>query len=444
MDHSKNAYTIGFAFAVILATFGPAWAQTTEPILRVEVGTHNAGIWDMALDSTNRILVTGSEDKTVRVWDISSRGELLRILRPAVGEGEEGHIFAVALSPDKRTVACGGRTGSPRQNDVCVYLFDRTTGALTRRLGGLPGFVHHLVYTSDGRFLVVAMGMGGGMARGSGIRIYRLPDYAFVAEDRDYGAFVKWVESDPTGSRVASASFDGFVRLYDLSGLTAGNASWARPISPVSKIRPPGGQRPCGLAFSPDGKRLAVGFLYNPKVNVLQVKGNSLEHAYSPDTTGVIEGQEIDLRTVTWSWDGRFLYGAGGYRVKGVRQVRKWADGGRGPYSDLPMEVNLPILRILPLRAGGIAYCSRDGAFGVLSEKGEVTALGPKAIPIYAANFKRFLLSPDGSGVQFAYERFGKAPAIFSVSERRLWDASSSFWASVKAGFTFQAPITWV
>jgi hypothetical protein len=128
--------------------------------------------------------------------------------------------------------------------------------------------------------------------------------------------------------------------------------------------------------------------------------------------------------------------------VKAVRQVRKWANGGRGPYSDLSMEVDLPILRILPLRAGGIAYCSREGAFGVLSDRGEVTPLGPKAIPIYAANLERFLLSPDGSGIQFAYERFGKSPAIFSVSERRLLDASSSFWASVKAGFTFQAPIT--
>jgi WD40 repeat protein len=193
-----------FLFATLMTVL-PAWSQTTEPILRLEVGTHNAGIWDIAIDASNRILVTGSEDKTVRVWDISSRGKQLRILRPPVGEGEEGHIFAVALSPDARTVACGGRTGSLKQGNVCVYLFDRATGALTRRLGGLPGFVQHLVYTSDGRFLVAAMGVGGGMARTAGVRIYRLPDYALVAEDRDYGDFVRRAESDPTGSRVATA-----------------------------------------------------------------------------------------------------------------------------------------------------------------------------------------------------------------------------------------------
>ena len=147
-----------------------------------------------------------------------------------------------------------------KTRNVCVYLFDRATGALTRRLGGLPGFVQHLAYTSDGRFLVAVMGVGGGIARRAGMRIYRLPDYALVAEDRDYGDLVRWAESDPTGSRVATACFDGFVRLYDLSSLKARDASSPHPISPVSKIRPPGGERPWGLAFSPDGTRLAVGF----------------------------------------------------------------------------------------------------------------------------------------------------------------------------------------
>ena len=106
------------------------------------------------------------------------------------------------------------------------------------------------------------------------------------------------------------------------------------------------------------------------------------------------------------------------------------------------MEVDLPILRILSLRAGGLAYCSRDGSFGVVSDRDEVTPLGPKAIPVYAGNLEGFLLSPDGSGIQFAYERFGKSPAIFSVNERLLSEGFSSLLASAKASFAFQAPIT--
>ena len=99
-------------------TLRPASAQTSDPILRVEVGTHNAGVMRIATDPSNSILVTGSEDKTVRVWDISGRGELLRILRPPVDAGNVGKIHGVAVSPDGATVACGGFTGSPPGGDA--------------------------------------------------------------------------------------------------------------------------------------------------------------------------------------------------------------------------------------------------------------------------------------------------------------------------------------
>jgi WD40 repeat protein len=434
---------VGWAAIVFLATLIPALAETDEPVLRMEVGAHSAGIWSIALGPSNRILVTGSEDKTVRVWDIASRGELLRILRPPVGEGEEGQIFAVALSPDEGTVACGGRTGSFRQKDTCVYLFERATGTLTRRLGGLPGIVQHLAYSRDGRFLAVVTGARGIKGSWSAMRLYRVPDYTVVAEDQDYGDQVKWAEFDPAGTRLATACFDGVVRLYDLSGLAAPGGPSPRSIAPASRIRPPGGQRPWGLAFSPDGTRLAVGQHFSPKVDVLAIKGNILEPAFSPDTKGVAEGQEIDFRTVAWSADGRFLFAAGGYRLKGVRQVRRWAEAGRGEYTDLPVEVDLPLYHILPFHnKGGLAFASRDGAFGTLNDRGEATLLASRAIPSYAANYEGFLLSPDGAGLQFAFEKRGKSPALFAVAERRLVDASFSLWSALKAGFTFQAPIT--
>ena len=258
MKKVKSWYLVGLAVFIFLSAVEPVLAQTTEPILRVEVGAHNAGIWKIATDPSNRFLVTGSEDKTVRVWDFSGKGELLRTLRPPVGEGEQGQIYAVAVSPDAKTVACGGRTGTLAQHDACIYLFDRANGALTRRLGGLPGGVQHLLYTPGGRFFVAVMGRGG-------MQVYRLPDYALVAVDREYGGYARSVQSDPTGSRLATTCFDGFIRLYDLSGVNVQDVTSPRPIAPVSKIRPPGSQRPWELSFSPDGSRLAVGQQLNPK-----------------------------------------------------------------------------------------------------------------------------------------------------------------------------------
>jgi WD40 repeat protein len=427
---------------IFLGAVATVLAETAEPVLRMEVGGHHAGIWSMALSPSNRILVTGSEDKTVRVWDIAGRGELLRILRPPVGEGEEGQIFGVALSPDERTVACGGRTGSMQPQDVCVYLFDRATGVLTRRLGGLPGFIHYLAYSRDGRFLAVATGARGGKGASGMLRLYRVPEYTVAAEDKNYGDMARWAEFDPTGMKLATTSIDGVVRLYDLSGLAASGGSSSPSMTPVSRIQPPGGQRPWGLAFSPDGTRLAVGQHFIPKVDVLAIRGNTLEPAYSPETKGAAEGQEIDFRTVAWSADSRFLYAGGGYRVKAVRQVRRWADGGRGEYTDLPVEVDLPLYHILPLQKGGLVFASRDGSFGTLNDRGEAALFAGRAIPSYAVGHEGFLLTPDGAGVQFPYEKRGRSPAFFAVSERRLEIASSSFWTALKAGFTFQAPIT--
>jgi len=421
----------------VLVTSGPALPQTTEPILRVEVGTHNAGIIRIALDPSNRFLVTGCEDKTVRVWDLSRRGELVRILRPPADADALGKILAVALSPDGGTVACGGFTGSPQTGDAWVFLFDRASGAMVRRLGGLPGPVIHLAYTSDGRFLVVGM-------RKDGIRIFRLPEYSPIAQDSDYGGFARWAESDPTGSRLATAGWDGFIRLYDLSALKAQNVSSPLPIAPVSKLRSPAGPRPWELSFSPDGTRLAIGYYFIKKVDVLEVKGNTLQYAYSPDTSDLAGSrwEDVDLRAVAWSADGRFLYGGGGLRSEGVRQIRKWADGGRGPYVDLSSGAYNEIFHLLPARAGGVVYGARDGSFGAFNGHDERTVFVPPAIPNHLANREEFLLSADGTGVQFGYEWLGKSPAIFSVNERRLTDSLSMLWAGLKAAVTFQRPVT--
>jgi len=433
---------LGFFAFLFLGTGIPSLAQTREPILRLEVGTHNAGIFSMATDPSNRILVTGSEDKTARIWDIPGRGELLRILRPPVGEGEQGHIFAVALSPDAGTVACGGRTGSPKQKDACVYLFDRATGALTRRLGGLSGWVQSLAYTSDGRFLAAATGEGGGKASWSGMRIFRLPDYAVAAEDTDYSDFIKAVVSDPAGCRIATACYDGFIRLYDLSRLTNQEASSPRTLSPVSKIRLPGGERIWGLSFSPDGARLAVGYEHTALVAVLEVKGNALEQAYLPSTSGVKGGTIMDFRTVAWSPDSHFLFAAGSYRSKDGSLVRKWDDGGRGAFKNLPVETDLALMHILPLKQGGLAFAARDGSFGVLNDRGETTFLGTQAIPNYRNLYNGFRLSADGAGIEFAYKRGGQAPAVFELNERRLTDPASGLWKGIRANTSFPAPIT--
>ena len=98
MERSLWRHLVGTAVCLCLSFVPGVRAQTTEPILRMELGGHNAGIYALAMDPANRILVTGSEDKTVRVWDIANPAKPLRILRPPIGEWEQGHIADYACT----------------------------------------------------------------------------------------------------------------------------------------------------------------------------------------------------------------------------------------------------------------------------------------------------------------------------------------------------------
>src|SRR5687768_5809260 len=52
----------------------------TEPLLRLETSMHTAPIRRMDVDQAERFLVTGSYDKTVRIWELKT-GRLMRTLR---------------------------------------------------------------------------------------------------------------------------------------------------------------------------------------------------------------------------------------------------------------------------------------------------------------------------------------------------------------------------
>ena len=145
------------ALALLMAA--PARAQSdglpTEPMLRINAPSHIAMIRRIATDAAERFAVTASEDKTVRVWSLPD-GTLQRVIWLPSGEGHLGKADAVALSPDGVTVAVGGWT-DPTGGDTNIYLFNRASGALVRRLTGLPNVIYHLAFSPDGRRLAAAL-----------------------------------------------------------------------------------------------------------------------------------------------------------------------------------------------------------------------------------------------------------------------------------------------
>ena len=371
-----------------------------EPVLRIETGMHTAAITEISIDAANRFLVTASYDKTVRLWELPT-GRLLRTLRVPIGEGNDGKLYAVAISPDGGTIAVGGFTASARDGGSNIYLFDRATGTLIKRIGELPNVVTYLTYSHNGQYLAATLG-------DDGFRIYSSESYALAGEDQACGDSGLSADFDRAG-RLVTACYDGFIRLYAPVADGPPQLLYKRKISD--------GQ-PVSVKFSPDGSRVAVGLGDSVKVAVLA--GRDLTPLYTPDTSGISNG---DLAHVAWSADGKTLYAGGLYVDPSLsassRVIRAWTDGGRGDYRDVEAARDT-ISHMLPLNDGGIIYSSGDPAFGIIDGSVRRTLFVAAQKADYRVGQSSFLISSDGTGIQFGYELFGQAHAHFSVTSRRL------------------------
>lgn len=386
---------------------GAAGGPPTEPQLRLEAGMHTATIKRIATDAAGRYAVTASDDKTARVWDVAT-GQLLRVLRPPIAEGHEGKLYAVALSPDGSTVAVAGWTGWDWYGKVDVYLFDRTSGRLLRRLQGLPEVINHLAFSPDGRWLAATL------CGKNGIRVWDWRSGAEPAADASYGADSYGAHWSRDG-RLATTSWDGKIRLYRVR---AGNGSPV--LERLAEVPAPGGQRPYAIAFRPNGAELAVGYADSTRVDILD--SDQLAWRYSPDVKGVENGQ---LSSVTWSADGRQLLAAGRWEANGLYLIRRWPDAGRGAPVDTPATANT-IMDLQPLPDGRVLVAGADPAWGVLNPARSGDAawqlLGrpPSADLRGSRNDYGYAVSADGRQVQFGYEPVVKAPHRFDLPGRRL------------------------
>ncbi len=177
-----------------------AWSATasSSPQLRLRAGVHTGRITALDVDGAGNYLVTASMDKTARVW-ARNPPRCVGELRPPIGPGSVGELFAATITSDARRVAVGGATA---QNTV--YVFDRVTRSVLLRSPPLPASVLALGYAADGRRLAACL------QRGQGLRV--LSDAGrILSADTDFSGGCYGVEFDYTG-RLAAASVDGVVR----------------------------------------------------------------------------------------------------------------------------------------------------------------------------------------------------------------------------------------
>ncbi len=208
------------------------------------ISGHEDQVRSVAFSPGGQWLASGSDDHTVRVWDISAllntdTESVENDASNAASHVLSGHVYevlSVAFSPDGRWLASGSGDRTIRVWDV------ENLDAVPRVLNGHEDWVGSVAFSPDGQWL----------ASGSDDRTVRVWDMENLdAAPRVLNGHEDWVRSvafSPDEQWLASGSDDGTVRVWDVENLDAASRVLNGHEDEVTSV-----------AFSPDGQWLASG-----------------------------------------------------------------------------------------------------------------------------------------------------------------------------------------
>jgi WD40 repeat protein len=104
---------------------------------------HVAQVRSVAYSPDGKYIASGSDDKTVKIWDATT-GTILRSLR-----GHSHSVTSVFFSPDGKFVMSSGK-------DRTVRVWDATTGDPVQRSAGVSCDGSPAAFSPDGKFLATA------------------------------------------------------------------------------------------------------------------------------------------------------------------------------------------------------------------------------------------------------------------------------------------------
>jgi len=233
---------------------------------------HEDVVRSVAYSPDGLFIASGSNDGTVRIWNVSTGEEAM----PSLYSGH-GIVRSVAFSPSGKSVAAGTKAGY-----VCIVASPGSRATL-RWLSGHSGMVCSVIFSPDGARLASA-------SADKTIRIWRIDTgHSIVVSGLQ---IVREVAFSADGSTLASVSYDYVVRLW--------NAITGQPEGQLKPHRPEG--IPYSVSFSSRGTNL-VSAVAGGRIAVWNVSTKELISSYCT---------VIPVNCVRFSPDGQSLVSTAG------------------------------------------------------------------------------------------------------------------------------------